>query len=59
MLADSIAKMIEEMLDESHGILELQRNEMASKLGCVPSHRGAAAAGASALRGSSWAGTNT
>lgn len=37
MLADSIAKMIEEMLDESHGILELQRNEMASKLGCVPS----------------------
>ena len=71
MLADSIAKMIEEMLDESHGILELQRNEMASKLGCVPSQisyvissrfppdRGAAAAGASALRGSSWAGTNT
>ncbi len=37
MLADSIAKMIEEMLDEGHGILELQRNEMASKLGCVPS----------------------
>lgn len=37
MLADSIAKMIEEMLDESHGILELQRNEMASRLGCVPS----------------------
>ena len=36
-MADSIAKMIEEMLDESHGILELQRNEMASKLGCVPS----------------------
>lgn len=37
MLADSIAKMIEEMLNESNGILELQRNEMASKLGCVPS----------------------
>lgn len=37
MLADSIAKMIEEMLDEGHGILELQRNEMATRLGCVPS----------------------
>ena len=37
MLADSIAKMIEEMLDQSHGILELQRNEMANRLGCVPS----------------------
>ena len=37
MLADSIAKMIEEMLDESNGILELQRNEMANRLGCVPS----------------------
>lgn len=37
MLADAIAQMIEEMLDESHGILELQRNEMASRIGCVPS----------------------
>ncbi len=37
MLADSIAKLIEEMLDESGGSLELQRNEMANKLGCVPS----------------------
>lgn len=37
MLTDSIAKMIEEMLDEGHGILELQRNEMATRLGCVPS----------------------
>ncbi len=37
MLTDYIAKMIEEMLNESNGILELQRNEMASRLGCVPS----------------------
>ena len=37
MLADSIARLIEEMLNEGNGILELQRNEMASRLGCVPS----------------------
>ena len=37
MLTDYIAKMIEEMLNEGDGILELQRNEMASRLGCVPS----------------------
>ena len=37
MLTDHIAKMIEEMLNEGDGILELQRNEMASRLGCVPS----------------------
>lgn len=37
MLTDHIARMIEEMLNESDGILELQRNEMASRLGCVPS----------------------
>ena len=37
MLADQIAKMIEEMLEESGGALELQRNEMAGRLGCVPS----------------------
>ena len=37
MLTDAIAKMIEEMLNESDGILELQRNEMALRLGCVPS----------------------
>ncbi|MBQ8208880.1 MAG: CtsR family transcriptional regulator [Clostridia bacterium] len=37
MLADSIAKLIEEMLDESGGSLELRRNEMATQLGCVPS----------------------
>ena len=37
MLADQIARMIEEMLEESGGSLELQRNEMAGRLGCVPS----------------------
>ena len=37
MLADQIAKMIEEMLDAQGGSLELQRNEMAGRLGCVPS----------------------
>ena len=37
MLADYIAKMIEEMLNEGNGTLELQRNEMANRLGCVPS----------------------
>ena len=37
MLTDHIAKLIEEMLNEGDGILELQRNEMASRLGCVPS----------------------
>jgi transcriptional regulator CtsR len=37
MLADQIAKMIEQMLEEAGGSLELQRNEMAGRLGCVPS----------------------
>ena len=37
MLADQIARLIEEMLEESGGSLELQRNEMAGRLGCVPS----------------------
>lgn len=37
MLTDYIAQMIEEMLNEGNGILELQRNEMANRLGCVPS----------------------
>ena len=37
MLTDAIAKMIEEMLNEANGTLELQRNELATRLGCVPS----------------------
>ncbi len=37
MLTDQIAKLIEDMLNEQNGSLELQRNEMAAMLGCVPS----------------------
>ena len=37
MLADTIAKLIEEMLNDAGGSLEIQRNEMANRLGCVPS----------------------
>ncbi len=37
MLADYIAQMIEEMLNREGGTLELQRNELAGRLGCVPS----------------------
>ena len=37
MLADQIAKLIEEMLEEGGGSLDLQRNEMAGRIGCVPS----------------------
>ena len=37
MLSDYIAQMIEEMLNEGNGTLELKRNEMANRLGCVPS----------------------
>lgn len=37
MLADQIAKMIEEMLEAEGGTLDLRRNEMAGRLGCVPS----------------------
>ena len=37
MLTDYIAQMIEDMLNSGNGVLELQRNEMATRLGCVPS----------------------
>lgn len=37
MLTEYIARMIEEMLNESDGTLDLQRNELANRLGCVPS----------------------
>ena len=37
MLTDEIAKMIESMLEAGGGTLDLQRNEMAGRLGCVPS----------------------
>ncbi|MBQ7499621.1 MAG: CtsR family transcriptional regulator [Clostridia bacterium] len=36
-ISDSIAKLIEEMLENSDGILELRRNDLADQLGCVPS----------------------
>ncbi len=37
MLADHIAQLINEMLNEKGGELEIKRNEMAGMLGCVPS----------------------
>lgn len=36
-LSDMIAALIEQMLAEADGIAEIQRNELASKVGCVPS----------------------
>ncbi|MDD6800068.1 MAG: CtsR family transcriptional regulator [Firmicutes bacterium] len=37
LISDTIAKMLVEMLDKSGGTLELKRNDLAEKLGCVPS----------------------
>ena len=37
ILSEQIAKMIEEMLDEAGGELSLGRNELAARMGCVPS----------------------
>lgn len=37
VLSQKIARMLEEMLDESGGELSIVRNELASALGCVPS----------------------
>ena len=37
LISDVIATMIEEMLEESGGTLEIGRNELASRVGCVPS----------------------
>lgn len=37
LISDSIAKMIEKMLDDGDGLVELRRNDLASRLGCVPS----------------------
>ena len=36
-LSDMIEEMIQQMLAEADGIAEIQRNELANKLGCVPS----------------------
>ena len=35
-MSDLVAKYIMEMLEESDGIAEIQRNELAGNLGCVP-----------------------
>ena len=37
MLSDIIEKMLMEMLEEEGGSLELKRNELAERVGCVPS----------------------
>jgi transcriptional regulator CtsR len=37
LISDAIAQLIEQMLSESGGNLELRRNDLAGKLGCVPS----------------------
>ena len=37
LISDSIAKLIEKMLDDGDGLVELRRNDLASRLGCVPS----------------------
>ena len=37
LISDSIAKLIEELLEEGGGSAELKRSELASKFGCVPS----------------------
>lgn len=36
-MSDLVAKYIVEMLEEQNGIAEIQRNELAGSLGCVPS----------------------
>lgn len=36
-ISDAIAQMIEDMLNEGGGELELKRNDFATKMGCVPS----------------------
>ncbi len=37
LMSDIIANMIEEMLREGNGELELKRNDLAGRIGCVPS----------------------
>lgn len=36
-ISDSVAKYILDLLNEENGIAEIQRNELANVLGCVPS----------------------
>ena len=37
LISDAIAKMIEEMINEGNGAVEIKRNDLAGQLGCVPS----------------------
>ena len=37
ILSDHIAKLIEQMLEEGGGSTEVRRNDLAAKIGCVPS----------------------
>ena len=37
LISDYIASIIEEMLSEGGGITEVRRNDLASRIGCVPS----------------------
>ena len=37
LISDAIAKMIEEMLNENGGSLDIKRNELAGRVGCAPS----------------------
>ena len=37
LISDNIARLIEQMLDENNGEAELKRNDLALRLGCVPS----------------------
>lgn len=37
LISERIAKIIEEMLNEQNGIIEIKRNEFANSIGCVPS----------------------
>ena len=36
-ISDSVAKYIVDLLNQEHGTAEIQRNELANSLGCVPS----------------------
>lgn len=36
-ISDAVAKYLLELLEESHGDIQIQRNELANNIGCVPS----------------------
>jgi len=37
IISDKIAKLLMDMLDQNDGMLEISRNELAGRIGCVPS----------------------